>query len=826
MSLRKKSQHRIILAIAAVLILVGATGTALFMLMARTSADSALLTIKDIVKTEANSINTQLELLLDDMHKTARKFSVIEAVSDKTDSGQRVMDLASEIQENQRFAIQVALIPHGKAENFPLSFAELEQVKRTERGETVPAEAILGPEGEWHFIMSVPVWGKTKEVIEGTLFISYQLNRIKLALEAFDHSNGSSSLVQVFDNIEPRIIFTIGKQKPEIDQAHMLPIANSRWQILFTPTPGFYKQQGMDPTVLIGILIALGVILSVVIIFLLRSAKISTGSDLFGGEHTPIQIASAKNITKGGKADASRVSELATQATRDADYDDFNDISDPLFQHGDVMEVSDFDEATEESSFDSTADTTVMPAASVSTSGGSVHQGIFRDYDIRGDAQLYLTDDAVFSIGQAIGSEAQARGQTRIAVASDGRISSPRIKEKLIQGILATGSHVIDIGSVTSPVLYFVTETTDINSGVVVTASHNPGSDNGFKIILKGETLADDDIQSLYNRIETGNFCTGQGTQTSASYTDDYLDKITNDIALADNLKVVVDCGNGIAGDIAPKLLQNLGCDVVPLFCEVDGNFPNHSPDPGIESNLKWLVEKVKSEKADLGIALDGDGDRLVAVSSSGKIIYPDRLLMLFAKDVVSRNPGTDVVFDVKCTRRLSSLISGYGGRPLMWKSGHAHIKAKMKETAAMLGGELSGHIFFKERWYGFDDGLYAAARLLEILAIRSQSLDAALSSLPISAITPEIRLPVADEEKFEMIDRLINKGDWSGGKITTLDGLRVDFAKGWGLVRASNTSACLSLRFEADNDEMLEKIRDLFRQQLKTHIPGININF
>lgn len=831
MSSQKHSHNRTLIAIAIVLILVGATGTALYMLMARTSADSALVAIKDISKTQANSVSAQLELLINDMQKTARKFEVIEAVSDTTDSGQRVLDLATQIQDDQQFAIQVALIPRGKAENFPLSFAELEQVKRTEKGETTPAEAILGPEGEWHFIITVPVWGKTKELIEGTLFISYKLDRIRMTLEAFDHSNGSSSLVQMFDQVDPRIVFTLGQQKPEVVDAHMVPIPNSRWQILFTPTPEFYKQQGMDPAVLIGILIALGILLSVVVIFLLRSAKIATGGHIFGGEHTPIQIASAKNITKGGKADASKVSDLATQATRESDYEDFNDISDPLFQHSDVMEVSDTDESEGSTSAADTNKTTISPA--IKTAGaqeaggrGAINPNIFRDYDIRGDAQLYLTDDAVFAIGQAIGSEAQARGQIRIAVAADGRTSSPRIKATLIQGILASGANVVDIGNVPSPVLYFVTETTDINSGVVVTASHNPGSDNGFKIILRGETLADDGIQSLHNRIDTGNFSKGQGTKSTTSYTDAYLDKITSDIALADNLKVVIDCGNGIAGDIAPKLLQDLGCDVVPLFCDVDGNFPNHEPDPSVENNLKWLVDKVKSEKADLGIALDGDGDRLVAVSPTGKVILPDRLLMLFAKDVVSRNPGTDVIFDVKCTRRLNNLISGYGGRPLMWKSGHAHIKAKMKETGAMLGGELSGHIFFKERWYGFDDGLYAAARLLEILTIRNQSLDAALSSLPISAITPEIRLPVADEQKFELVERLIMKGDWSGGKMTTLDGLRVDFAKGWGLVRASNTSACLSLRFEADNDEMLDKIRDLFRQQMKIHMPDINANF
>jgi phosphomannomutase/phosphoglucomutase len=324
----------------------------------------------------------------------------------------------------------------------------------------------------------------------------------------------------------------------------------------------------------------------------------------------------------------------------------------------------------------------------------------------------------------------------------------------------------------------------------------------------------------------TGDFCKGEGTRSSGDYVDDYIEKITSDIALADTLKVVVDCGNGIAGKIAPRLLQELGCEVIPLFCDVDGNFPNHPPDPSEPENLKWLVDKVNTEGANLGIALDGDGDRIVAVSPSGKVILPDRLLMLFAKDIVSRNPGTDVIFDVKCTRRLNSLISGYGGRPLVWKSGHAHIKAKMKETGALLGGELSGHIFFKERWYGFDDGMYAAARLLEILTIRDQNLDEALSSLPVSAITPEIRLPITEEEKFAVIETLIKQGDFSGGKVTTIDGLRVDFAKGWGLIRASNTGAFLSLRFEADNDEMLGKIRNLFKTQMNALVPGVSTDF
>lgn len=812
------AKNRILIAIASIVVLLAASGAAIYQLMARTSADSASVAIKDVTKNEANNVSAQLDLLISDMQGIARRFDVIEAVADKTDSGQRVIDLAQKIQESNHFALQVALIPYNKAENFALSFAELEQVKRTEKGEIAPAEAILGPDGEWHFIITVPVWNKAKDTVEGTLFMSYRLDRLKLAIEAFDHSLGSSSLVQVFTGMEPRIIFTVGKQKPEINDINMSPVGASHWKILFTPNPDFYAKHGTDPRMLIIVLIVLGVILSAVVIFLLRSTRVVTGDDLLA--QGPIQIAGARSISKGGKADASLVSELATQFAHKPAGEDFNEISDPLFQHSEVVEMS--DEEVEVQPIASAAPSAAPKAATSS----KISPVIFRDYDIRGNADQYLGNDTAYAIGQAIGSEAQARGQIRLAVAADARLSSPRLKEHLIKGILATGAHVVDIGTVPSPVLYFVTETTDINSGVMVTASHNPAADNGFKIVLRGETLSDEAIQSLQNRISTGNFSKGQGNLTSASYTNAYLEKITSDIALADNLKVVIDCGNGIAGEIAPKLLQDLGCDVVPLFCDVDGNFPNHAPDPSDEANLKWLIAKVKSENADLGIALDGDGDRLIAVSPSGKVVLPDRLLMLFAKDVVSRNPGTDVIFDVKCTRRLNNLISGYGGRPLMWKSGHAHIKAKMKETGAMLGGELSGHIFFKERWFGFDDGLYAAARLLEILTIRNQDLDAALSSLPISAITPEIRISVAEEQKFEMVDRLIDKGDWSGGKITTLDGLRVDFAKGWGLVRASNTSAALTLRFEADNDEMLDKIRDLFRAQIKTHLQGVATNF
>ena len=323
-----------------------------------------------------------------------------------------------------------------------------------------------------------------------------------------------------------------------------------------------------------------------------------------------------------------------------------------------------------------------------------------------------------------------------------------------------------------------------------------------------------------------GDFAKGDGKIETADFIGQYSEAITSDIVLAGSLKIVIDCANAVAGNFAPKIFEDLGCEVIPLFCEVDGTFPNHNPDPSINDNLGALVTKVQAEKADLGIALDGDADRLVVVSPIGNIIDPDVLLMLFAKDIVSRNPGSDIIFDIKSTRRLNNLISGYGGRPLMWKSGHSHIKSKMIETGALLGGEFSGHIFFKERWHGFDDGIYAAARLLEILTMKDTNIDFAVSAFPVSVCTPEIRIPVAEEEKFQIIETLSKRGEFSSGEISRLDGFRVDFSQGWGLVRASNTSAEITLRFEADNDEILEKIISLFKSQLAIVAKDLTLDF
>lgn len=350
----------------------------------------------------------------------------------------------------------------------------------------------------------------------------------------------------------------------------------------------------------------------------------------------------------------------------------------------------------------------------------------------------------------------------------------------------------------------------------MVTGSHNPPEYNGFKIVLDGKTLVDQDIAALYERVQSGNFSSGSGSVSDMDIVPDYMDAIADDVVVAQPLKVVIDCGNGIAGSIAPELLDSLGCEAIPLFCEVDGSFPNHHPDPTKPENLADLISTVQSQGADLGIGLDGDGDRLVAVTAEGDIVWPDRMLMLFAKDVVSRNPGSDVVYDVKCTRHLNSVISGFGGRPIISRSGHSFVKEKIAETGAMLGGELSGHICFSERWFGFDDGLYSAARLLEIVGSQEDGLSDLLSEFPDSVSTPEIHIPIDDEEKFTLIEALMASADFEDATITTLDGLRVDFSDGWGLVRASNTEPALTLRFEADNGQALDEIKSEFKELLQ----------
>lgn len=445
----------------------------------------------------------------------------------------------------------------------------------------------------------------------------------------------------------------------------------------------------------------------------------------------------------------------------------------------------------------------------------SIPREIFRAYDIRGIVDETFTDDNIYTIGLAIGSEVLARGRHEIVVGRDGRISGPRLLQALIAGILASGCKIINVDEVTTPVLYYAAATMNSESGAMLSGSHNPPNYNGIKIVIGGETLYGEDIQKLYQRIVQGDFTFGQGTFEKIDIIGDYKQKIVSDVKLVRPLKVVVDCGNGVGGLVAPSLFRSLGCEVQELYCEVDGNFPHHQPDPSVPENLQELIVTVKKEHADLGLAFDGDADRVGVITNQGEIITADRLLMFFAIDLLSRYPRATIIFDVKCTRHLADQITKHGGVPLMYKTGHSLIKAKMRETGALLAGELSGHMFIKERWFGFDDGIYVAARFLEMLSKSNKSCSEIFAELPDSVNTPELKIPIAEEEKFKFMERLVADAKFPGGKVNTIDGVRVDYPNGFGIVRPSNTSPYLVMRFEGDRAQDLKQIQDIFKQEI-----------
>ena len=448
---------------------------------------------------------------------------------------------------------------------------------------------------------------------------------------------------------------------------------------------------------------------------------------------------------------------------------------------------------------------------------------VFRAYDIRGIAGKEIDEPFAYQLGRALGTLTQHAGEEILLVGRDGRNSSEVLADCLIEGVRDSGCNSVNLGLVPSPLLYYAcAKGTNTSSGVVVTASHNPGEYNGFKILLRGRPLSEEKLQQLRKLMQQGPFKSGAGSNREQDITEQYIDEIFNDVALAGQTRLVVDAGNGATSLLAPRLFEQLGCVVDPLFCSIDGNFPNHPPDPTRPENLRALIARVKETGADLGVALDGDGDRVTLITSSGRIAWADQLLMLLARDVLVRNPGEDIVFDVKSTRALNELVNQYGGRPIMWKTGHAPMKTKMLETGAILGGELSGHIFIKDRWFGFDDGIYAAARILEIMALREQSLDELLDSLPQLVSTPELLLPVDETEKFALISQLREQGNFPEADINTLDGLRIEYSDGWGLVRASNTGAALTLRFEAETEQALQRIRSEVMAQLNKVAPHI----
>lgn len=455
-----------------------------------------------------------------------------------------------------------------------------------------------------------------------------------------------------------------------------------------------------------------------------------------------------------------------------------------------------------------------------------VQASVFRAYDIRGIINKEFNEDAFYSIGLGLACRLHEINRPQIFLARDGRLTSPNLAAALKQGLLESGIDVIDLGAVATPVMYYATSTSEIDCGAVVTGSHNPSDYNGIKVVLAGKTLVQEDIAILYELVNQGKRVVGNGQESARDIMADYTQRIVGDIQVKRPLKVVVDCGNGIAGPVIPRVLSALGCEVIPLYCDVDGRFPNHHPDPTIEANLADLKEAVALHKADMGLAFDGDADRLGLITNRGEMIWPDRLMMLYSKEVLSRLPGATIVFDVKCTSHLDKVIRDAGGVPKMCPTGHSIVKAVMREEHAVLAGEMSGHLFFKDRWYGFDDALYSACRLLEIIGASDLTVSEQFALIPDSVITPELKIEIADENKFHFMKRFSEEANFPEARVITIDGMRVELANGWGLLRASNTTPCLVARFEAVDEVSLAHIQELFKIQMRKVEPDMLLPF
>lgn len=741
-------------------------------------------------------------------------------------------------------AVDAFLNPLGQTKqdhkrNAPINFAALDLLKRAEDGPQPWPEA-LQAEQRWLLYSAA----KLKDTqASGSLLMIYDLASVLSGLPVFANGQLHVTLQQQFPNSPAQILYSLGRQ-PSDAITQSFSTKHPNWTLIISSPAQILRSASSQSALLIALAVAALCFLAALYLMhssLQRQLKADSLvlyktiqdwtrgkslkpysfnlitlnqviNKLMQSTHTaPLaQTKKAKTSTRHNSIAGNTSPEQTDNSFDDSSLQTLDtDILDIDMRDDDVFGFDQADAATY----------TVTAAHDVPSS-------IFRAYDIRGIIGTTLTSDTAYWIGRAVGSESIAKGEPNVVVGRDGRLSGPDMAQALIQGLLDCGCHVTDLGMVPTPVLYFATHVLEASSGVMVTGSHNPPDYNGFKIVIAGETLANERVTALHTRIINNDLSSGTGSAESVEMLQTYLEHIRDDIALAKPMRVVVDCGNGVGGVIGPQLLEALGCTVIPLYCDVDGTFPNHHPDPGKPENLQELIARVVAEDADLGIAFDGDADRLGVVTNTGRIIYPDHLMMLFAKDIVSRNPGADIIFDVKCTRRLSALISGYGGRPIMWKTGHSLIKAKMKETGALLAGEMSGHIFFKERWFGFDDGMYSAARLLEILSLDTRSVDHVFAAFPVNLSTPEINIEVTEESKFKIIDRLQNEGKWGDASLTTLDGVRADFPKSWGLVRASNTTPMLVLRFEGETENDLEQIKVLFREQLLAIVPDLDLPF
>lgn len=802
------------------------------------------------------SIASQIETLQQVIDGLAQAPSVVAVLAGDSRNQAALDSVAASLQKAIPQVMRVRLLPATVSEpdltqSPNMGFADLEMVRATLSAKQKP---FVQGEGEHRHLAMTAAVSQNQQVI-GVVLVSLKPDLLQ---QLIAKTNVGTAYVEIKQ--EQAVLASAGDSLVKSDDPQIMPLTNSRWQLELWIGGG----TSVGDIVLFSCLIVIPAMLGCLAFFIGyrklneylhhdQSSILKAAKDMMTGKqagHYPVQLDEMRPIIST-LAQFKRILEQEKSPVKASEEMGEYDFFDESFDIDFVEESADKSVEQYKSVPISLASTMPMdmpeppavpiatpaqtpqpkPAVAAPPAAAPAVEGIadiFKAYDIRGVVGRGLTADVVRNIGRAMASEARKHNIKTIVVGRDGRLSSPGLADALAKGITAAGCDVLDIGLVPTPLLYFVTQHSEGRSGVMVTGSHNPADYNGLKLVLNGETLAGDKIQQLKRRIEAGDFSEGASgsIEQNSLFSNEYIGMISDDVHLVRPMKVVVDCGNGAAGQLAPVLLRTMGCEVIELYCEIDGNFPNHHPDPSRPENLADLIQAVKHYDADIGIAFDGDGDRLGVVDSAGVIIWPDRQMMLYARDVLANKPGSEIIYDVKCSRHLHDQIVKRGGRPLMWKSGHSLMKAKVKETAAALAGEMSGHIFFNDRWFGFDDALYAAARLIEILSSDMRSSKDVFAELPNSINTPELHVSVAEGEGARFVEQLFSQANFKGGKIINIDGMRVEFADGWGLVRASNTTPVLTVRFEADSQDAMQRIQDQFKQLMLQIKPDIHLPF
>jgi len=744
-------------------------------------------------------------------------------------AGQFAGALKLRLLQPRQYDIDTASIP-------PLSYGSIDILNRAEQSTgAIAAEVLMFGTENQHVVLVARVKNQSDQLI-GLAHLSLDVNTLTQSLAGINVGNAYIEIRQSASGT-PLVLARVGNASHSSGEFVNASVAGTRWTLAFWPGDAASTSNpdnansGWMPL----FLIVLGVVAAGAAAFVLMKKK-DTVAELIQIDKPGISYAGAIQAIMDGAhpgmeklvsnlPNKTAAASITSGISRGLAGDDITMI---MKKENLKLSAEDVIDITGGSSAPPVATTARPPVQKPAPSPDTLPEVIFRKYDIRGIVGKTLTPEIVTKIGQAIGTLAEEMGEKTVIVGRDGRVSGPELVASLIDGLKSAGRDVIDIGVVPTPVLYFATNHLQATSGVMLTGSHNGPEYNGLKIVLGGNTLSEEGITELYQRIKSGRLFAGSGTVSSSEILADYVRRITDDIpvALGRAYKLVVDCGNGVAGVIAPQLYRALGHDVIEMYCELDGNFPNHHPDPSQPENLQELIDRVKSEKADLGFAFDGDGDRLGVVDSAGNVIWPDRQMMIFARDVLSRNQGAPIIFDVKCSSHLGRIIEQSGGKALMWKTGHSLIKSKMKEEQAPLAGEMSGHIFFKERWYGFDDALYAGARLLEILLNSKVKPAEFFAQIPDSISTPELKIDMPESQHQVFMQKLAEKINFDGAKIITIDGFRVEFNDGWGLIRPSNTTPCLVVRFEADTQEALDRIKTGFHELVLSLNPALKLPF